>query len=106
MKVGEKLDDVSGNIKRCLWCACVGSVCMCVAVVYVECVVYLSMNLYQHLLGKRGFHQFTTGHTHNSHTHLPRRTYCAGYSKSLIGLHFIDIPDPLNIMNILVWVGS
>uniref|UniRef100_A0A674N3K1 ADAM metallopeptidase with thrombospondin type 1 motif 14 n=1 Tax=Takifugu rubripes TaxID=31033 RepID=A0A674N3K1_TAKRU len=22
MKVGEKLDDVSGNIKRCLWCAC------------------------------------------------------------------------------------
>lgn len=36
MKVGEKLDDVSGNIKPCLmWCACVGSVCMCVAVVYV-----------------------------------------------------------------------
>lgn len=69
MKVGEMLDDVSGNVKRCLmWCACVGSVCMCVAVAYVQYVVYLSMNSYQHLLGERGFHQFTTGHTHNSHT--------------------------------------
>lgn len=86
MKVGEKLDDVSGNIKRCVqWCAGFGSVCMHVYDVSIQEPIPT-------LTGQEAAPQdIHTIHTLIYQGATSTRTYCAGFSKSLTGLHFSDL---------------